>query len=169
MVLRLDAAPDTIERVRNTAAAVDPRASVMEMHAVAEDTKFGAIRRGLYIGLVATLLLIGASLLVSTVEQLNERRRLLAVLVAFGTRRSTLARSVLWQTAVPVVLGLGLAAVVGTGLGAALLKLVDAPVHVNWADIAGICGTGGGVVVLVTALSLPVLWRLMRPEGLRTE
>ena len=51
--------------------------------------------------------LIGFSLLLTALEQLRERRRLLAVLVAFGTRRSTLSWSVLWQSAVPVALGLG--------------------------------------------------------------
>jgi hypothetical protein len=30
-------------------------------------------------------------------------------------------------------------------------------------------GAGAGVVLSVTALSLPPLWRLMRPDGLRTE
>ena len=30
-------------------------------------------------------------------------------------------------------------------------------------------GIGGGVILLVTLLSLPPLWRMMRPDGLRTE
>ncbi len=30
-------------------------------------------------------------------------------------------------------------------------------------------GAGGALIVLVTLLSLPLLWRLMRPDGLRTE
>lgn len=30
-------------------------------------------------------------------------------------------------------------------------------------------GAGGALIALVTLLSLPPLWRLMRPEGLRTE
>lgn len=35
--------------------------------------------------------------IVVSLEQLRERRRVLAVLVAFGTRRTTLATSVLWR------------------------------------------------------------------------
>jgi hypothetical protein len=35
--------------------------------------------------------------------------------------------------------------------------------------MAGIAGAGAAVVLLVTALSLPALWRLMRPDGLRAE
>jgi hypothetical protein len=41
---------------------------------------------------VVILLLIGASLLITVLEQLRDRRRLLAILVAFGTRRSTIAQ-----------------------------------------------------------------------------
>jgi hypothetical protein len=47
-----------------------------------------------------------------------------------------------------------------------LLEIVSEPVYV---DVAAIAGAGAGVVVLVTVLTLPALWRLMRPEGLRTE
>ena len=58
------------------------------------------------IGASIVIGLIGLSLLLTALEQVRERRHLLAVLVAFGTRRSTLGWSVLWQSAVPVALGL---------------------------------------------------------------
>jgi hypothetical protein len=50
-----------------------------------------------------------------------------------------------------------------------LLRIVGTPVRVSWADVAVMAGVGVLVVLLVTAASLPVLWRTMRPEGLRTE
>ena len=81
-------------------------------------------QRGLSIGAVVVLLLIGASLLVTLLEQLRDRRRLLAILVAFGTRRSTIAWSILWQAAVPILLGLALAVIAGITLGAVLLQMV---------------------------------------------
>ncbi|MFD5181477.1 FtsX-like permease family protein [Streptomyces sp. NPDC058372] len=56
--------------------------------------------------------------LVSMIEQLRERRRVLAALAAFGTRRRTPAWSVLWRTAIPVTLGIALAVGGGLGLGA---------------------------------------------------
>ncbi|MDH6123921.1 hypothetical protein [Kitasatospora sp. GP82] len=43
------------------------------------------------------------------------------------------------------------------------------PQSLDWASIAGFCPVGGGVVLLVTAASLPSLWRMMRADGLRTE
>lgn len=161
--------PDAVDLVRNTAAKVNPLTTVDALHEVREDNRFASVRKGLYIGAAAVLLLIGASLLVSVLEQLRDRRKLLAALTAFGTRRSTMSWSVLWQTAVPVALGLVLATGVGLGLGSVLLDMVGHPVTVNWAAVAAMAGIGGGVVVLVTLLSLPPLWRLMRPEGLRTE
>jgi len=102
-------------------------------------------------------------------EQLRERRRLLAALVAFGTRRRTLGASLLWQTAIPMLLGLGLAVLTGGLLGAVLLRLVQQPVRLDWGAVATMTGLSAGVVLLVTALSLPLLWRLLRPGGLRTE
>lgn len=65
--------------------------------------------------------------------------------------------------------GLGLSTFAGIGLGALLLAISDEPIRLGLANIAGISGIAAVVVLLVTALSLPVLWRLMRPDGLRTE
>ena len=57
----------------------------------------------------------------------------------------------------------------GIALGAVLLRILGSGVQVAWADVATMAGVGAAVVLLVTAASLPVLWRTMRPEGLRTE
>ncbi|WP_329109281.1 hypothetical protein OG792_11155 [Micromonospora sp. NBC_01699] len=163
------AVPGAVEHVRNASAGISPLMNIWPLRATTEDSSFRDIRRGLFAGVVAVLLLIGASLLVTTLEQLRERRRLLAVLVAFGTRRATMSWSVLLQTAIPVLLGLALAAVLGTGLGAVLQRMVQRPVRLDWPSLLQLCGVAAGVVLLVTVLSLPVLWRLMRPDGLRTE
>lgn len=130
---------------------------------------FENIRTGLSIGASCVLMLIGASLLISQIEQLRERKKLLSVLVAFGTRRRTLAWSVLWQAAVPIALGLVLAVIVGLGLGAVLLTMTRESIRVDWDSLWAMTGIAAGVVFLVTALSMPALFRLMRPEGLRTE
>ncbi|MFD9796310.1 ABC transporter permease [Streptomyces sp. NPDC059070] len=161
--------PHVTDRVLNAAWADDPYTTARALNDSKTAVKFAGVRRGLYIGAAAVLMLIGTSLLVSMLEQLRERRKLLSSLVAFGTRRATLSWSILWQTAVPVALGLVLATGVGLGLGAVLLRMVGRGVHVDWPSVAGMVGIGGGVVLLVTALSLPPLWRLMRPDGLRTE
>ncbi|MFF5020018.1 ABC transporter permease [Streptomyces sp. NPDC001165] len=164
-----ESVPDVHEYVRNTAARVDPLASTIVWASTEKSTKFTSIRTGLLVGATCVLALIGASLLVSQLEQLRERKMLLSALVAFGTRRRTLSLSVLWQTAIPIALGLLLASTVGLTLGAVLLKMVGATVGVDWASVLTMSGIGATVVLVVTLLSLPPLWRLMRPEGLRTE
>jgi hypothetical protein len=160
---------DAIERVRNAAASLDPRVDVQELHRTRTDGQFAQLRRAMLIGASIVIGLIGLSLLLTALEQLRERRRLLAVLVAFGTRRSTLSWSVLWQSAVPVALGIGIAVLTGIGLGSVLLRVLGSAVRISWSDVAAMAAVGVIVVLLVTAASLPVLWRTMRAEGLRTE
>lgn len=168
--VRLDpAVPDAADRVRNTAAEVDPLTEVWNWTSTETSNEYASIRTGLFVGASGVLFLIGASLLVSQLEQLRERKKLLSALVAFGTRRRTLSLSVLWQTAIPIALGLALASAVGLTLGAVLLKMSNAPVRVDWPSVLAMTGIGAGVVLVVTVLSLPPLLRLMRPEGLRTE
>ncbi|WP_406007001.1 ABC transporter permease [Streptomyces sp. NBC_00637] len=164
-----ESVPDAYEYARNTAFRVDPLSGPMMWASTEQDTKFTTIRTGLLVGSALVLLLIGASLLVSQLEQLRERRKLLSSLVAFGTRRRTLGLSVLWQTAIPIALGLLLAMAVGLTLGAILLKMTDTPVGVDWTSVLSMAGCGAGVVLLVTLLSLPPLLKLLRPDGLRTE
>ncbi|WP_328432056.1 ABC transporter permease [Streptomyces sp. NBC_00453] len=160
---------DADEYARNTAARMDPLADVFNLTSSKQSLQFQSIRTGLFVGATCVLVLIGASLLVSQLEQLRERKKLLSSLVAFGTRRRTLSLSVLWQTAIPIALGLLLASVVGLTLGTVLLRMTGDTVTVDWASVLSMTGIGAGVVLGVTLLSLPPLLRLMRPDGLRTE
>ncbi|MEU1530753.1 ABC transporter permease [Streptomyces fagopyri] len=170
LYLKLDqSVPDVKEFVRNTAASVSPLSQPMVWASSEQSRKFTSIRTGLFGGATCVLFLIGASLLVSQLEQLRERKKLLSALVAFGTRRRTLSLSVLWQTAIPIALGLLLASAVGLTLGVVLLKMTATAVSVDWWSVLAMTGIGAGVVVAVTLFSLPALLRLMRPDGLRTE
>ncbi|MFC5169421.1 ABC transporter permease [Streptomyces mutomycini] len=159
---------DAAEYVRNTAAGIDPGMRVATLHSVERDRQYASVQTGLRFGAAATLLLIAASMLVSQLEQLRERKRLLSVLVAFGTRRVTLGWSVLWQTAVPVAVGLLVAITGGLGLGAVMTWMLAKTVT-RWWLFLPMAGAGAALVAAVTLLSLPLLWRLMRPDGLRTE
>ncbi|MEU2455142.1 ABC transporter permease [Streptomyces sp. NPDC012765] len=164
-----ESGPDALDRARTAVFKADPFVTAMTLRDSKEAAGFSSIRTGLFFGALAVLVLIGGSLLVSQLEQLRERRRLLSSLVAFGTKRSTLSLSVLWQTAVPIALGLVLATGVGVGLGAVLMTMAATPVRIDWASVLGMTAAGSGVVIVVTLLSLPPLLRLMRPDGLRTE
>ncbi len=164
-----ESVPDVTEHLRNAVAGFGPVLTTWDEGPQEVGSRYDSIRRALYAGSVAVLLLIGGSLVISTVEQLRERRRLLSVLVAFGTRRRTLAASVLWQTALPVALGLALAVAGGFGLSTMLLSLVSRSFAVDWEVVGALTGLGAGIVFGATLLSLPPLWRMMRPSGLRTE
>ncbi|MGW0859449.1 FtsX-like permease family protein [Streptomyces sp. NPDC002690] len=163
-----ESVPDVSEFVRNAAAVIDPSMRVVALNSTERDGRYASIQTALKVGGTATLLLMAASMLVQQLEQLRERKRLLSVLVAFGTRRSTLGWSVLWQTAIPVAVGLVVAVAGGLALGWGLSWMTAKPVS-DWSLFLPMAGAGAGVVLLVTLLSLPVLWRLMRPDGLRTE
>ncbi|MBB1244748.1 ABC transporter permease [Streptomyces durbertensis] len=168
-MLRTDPADrDTVEHIRNLAPVTDRGFQAYELVSTTNSDEFNGIRNALFIGAVVILLLIGASMIVSTIEQLRERKRQLSVLVAFGTKRSTLGMSVLWQTAIPVVLGLVIATGGGIGLGVLLLRMVDESAT-DWFAFLPLVGAGLLMIALVTVASLPSLWRMMRPDGLRTE
>ncbi|MFI7408523.1 ABC transporter permease [Streptomyces sp. NPDC049627] len=160
---------DAPDHARNTAHRIGLTDDPAMLVSSKTDDTYASIRTFLFVGAACVLALIGASLLVAQLEQLRERRRLLSSLIAFGTRRRTLCLSVLWQTAIPIGLGLTLATAIGMTLGAALLKMTDKPVGVDWTSVLSMTGAAAAVVLLVTVLSLPPLLRLMRPDGLRTE
>ncbi|RSS82144.1 ABC transporter permease [Streptomyces sp. WAC06614] len=168
-VMTADPDGDGLERARTAAFKASPLSTAMTLKQTTWDPGYSTVRIGLFFGATAVLMLIGVSLLVSQLEQLRERRKLLSSLVAFGTRRSTLSLSVLWQTALPVGVGMALAALFGVGLGVVLMRAAAARVQVDWAPVLALTGVGAGVVALVTVLSLPPLLRMVRPDGLRTE
>ncbi|MET9432630.1 FtsX-like permease family protein [Streptomyces sp. NPDC006551] len=168
-MVRIDpAVPDAPEYVRNTAASIDPLMWVGTLQNFERDQQFSSVRTGILVGATATMILVAASLLVTTLEQLRDRKRLLSSLVAFGTPRTTLSWSVLWQTALPITLGLALAVAGGLGLGLVLLKMIDKRVE-DWAVFLPVTGVGAALILAVTLLSMPALWRVMRADGLRTE
>ena len=160
---------DIQDRLRTTAARLDPSFTVDFPTQAKGDMALDGTRRGLLAGVTAVLLLIAASMLLGALEQLRDRKRVLAVLVTFGTPRRTLSRSILWQTALPVAMGLLVATVVGTTLGSALLGLIGRTAVYDWSSMLAIAGIGAAASVAVTLLTLPTLWRSSYPENLRYE
>jgi hypothetical protein len=157
-------------RLRDRAAQFAPLAQVTDVGSEGSQVHtLGELRRTLVAGAVVVLLMIGASLLVVAGEGLRERRRALAVLSAFGARRATVAWATMWQAAIPVALGLVLAVGLGLGLGVMLTAVVQITPSFDWGAIALMLAAGAGVIVGVTALTLPTLARLMRPDALRVE
>jgi hypothetical protein len=118
-------------------------------------------------GSLITLLLAGASLLVPALEQVRARRRPLAVLTASGVPRSTLAWSLLWQNAIPLLLAMVVAVATGAGLG--VLRVLAQPVALDFAGMGVLAGASVLLVLLVTVPTLPALRRATGALGPRTE
>ncbi|WP_433796105.1 FtsX-like permease family protein [Actinoplanes sp. CA-252034] len=169
-LIRLDPAdPDAVERVRNTMTRLAPAAPVQLFGDDRIGDQFAGARQVAQGCAVLLLLFIGASMLVNVTEQLRERRRLLAVLAAFGTRRRTLSASVLYQIAIPASVGLLLAVAVGSGLSAVLLAATRAPVVVDWPAITLMAAAVAVMIMAVTGAGLPLLFRLSQVRELRSE
>lgn len=161
--------PRAMEEVRTAVRDVSPLGRTVVNRVVDGHEVIAPIRALLTAAVSMSLAVIGLGLLISTVEQLRESRRPLAVLAASGVRRRTLAASVLYQAAIPLATGLAVAAAVGTVLGGLLLRVIDYPVEFDPVAIAATTGVAAAVVLAVTLLSLPALARLVRPDNLRAE
>jgi len=161
--------PGARDNAITTIARIDPLAGIPSDPTTIGNHVLQQLQNVLFAGATAVLLVIGGSLLVAVAEQLRERRRVLAVLSAFGTRPSTIAWSVLWQNALPVALGLALAVVIGVGLGDVLMRIIGLQASFDWGAIALLTAAAALVVAAVTGVTLPIVWRQMRPEALRVE
>jgi predicted lysophospholipase L1 biosynthesis ABC-type transport system permease subunit len=164
--------PDLVERLRNAVAPFGWRAAVETGGGVPPDQterQYRTIRTGLLLGALVTLLLAGASLLALAVEQVMERRRQVAVLSASGVPRSVLARSVLWQNALPMALAVPVAVLTGVALSRLLLRLIGRSPAVDWAGIGVLVMASAALVLAATALTLPALRRASQPTELRAE
>jgi predicted lysophospholipase L1 biosynthesis ABC-type transport system permease subunit len=163
--------PDVIERLYNAVAPARWRATVNNLTVDRSGAVelFLTIRNALLGGSLFTLLLAGVSMLVLALEQVGERRRPFAALVATGVPTRILARSLLWQNLVPVLLAVGVAVVAGTGLAALVFRLTGEPFQMDWLLVALYSGIAAALVLLVTALTLPTLRSATRLAALRSE
>lgn len=160
------------EKMRDIADArfTDP---VVASPGRASEELFGqpAIRYGGLLSGMLVVLLVGSSLLVNAIEQIQESARPMAVLGAVGVRRTTVMWSVFLQNAVPLALALALAVPSGVLLGALMSWYATASLIAVQVDPAGLGLVVGVIAVLslvVTALTAPTVSRALHPEGLRT-
>lgn len=171
--LRPDASWKALERVRNTAAAHLELSTADRVRSAPDDSlprTFRLISYGLLLGTMLAFVLIGCGLFVTAAEQIQERRRPMAVLAAVGTRRRTLAASALLQNAVPMLAAVLVSVVSGLVLGALAVTVIEIDQLVfDPLGLLGLLGIAAGAVLVVTALTLPALRRAMHPDGLHTE
>lgn len=166
----------TNELSDRVAAAVRPLAWDTTVHTNsvqaydARDARVSETLRNILLGASLFVLAVAAlNLLMLSVEQITERRRPLAALSAAGVPISMLARASLWQTAVPVLIGVVLAVTAGIGLTAPILRLADMPMVLDATMIGGLAAGAVGAVLLVTLLTLPLLRQVTKLDALRAE
>ncbi|MEU4802332.1 FtsX-like permease family protein [Actinosynnema sp. NPDC023587] len=126
---------------------------------------FTSLRGGVIGGSVLLTLLAVVGL--AAVDQVWERRRHTAVLTANGVPRRVLAAAAVWQSVIPIALGIGLA--VPVGLGTAWLVVPAERFRVDWVELVTTVGMAAFVVLAVSLCTLPALNHAIRPESLRTE
>jgi hypothetical protein len=174
LLVATDGRAATVERVRSALAGLP---SYVPPLTASEARKRGAApgdayERAALLAIVLVVLVGGLSLAVTTVDGLRERRQAHAALVAMGTPVRVLRRSVLLQTALPLLLNVGLAVAV-TAFGSALYlrlgAIGDDVLPLPWTGYGAIAGAAVLASLLVTAATLPFLRAAARPEALRTE
>jgi hypothetical protein len=170
--IRYDPDGDAVERIRNAAAPLrwhGTLATADNVFVVGDRHLYQSIRRGLLAASLLTLVLAAATLLVAAVDQVRQRRWPLAALAASGVPRATLARSVLWQNAIPVAVAVAIADLTGVVLAGLVLPVVGVDAVVDWRGVAVYSAAAVLAVGLVTLLTLPAVRQATRPTALRSE
>jgi hypothetical protein len=170
-----DGDPDTIERIRNVligpnAPSVRPRGGIEDY----ADEVGVLVDAGVTFGVAITFAIAAATLLVTAVDSVGERRRSLATLSAVGTPRSVLRRALAVETALPmlsgVVLGLA-AAIIGTWMvfrGITAYEGMNA-IPLPWRSLTYVPVFAVVATLVATLATFPSLGRAIRPDSLRTE
>jgi FtsX-like permease family len=161
----------------NVARAVNPlawnaevnKSDYLDDYRARDQQMIESFRAVLLTASLFVLAVAAMSLLMLSIEQISERRRPLAALSAAGVPIGVLARGSLWQTAVPVVVGVVLAVAAGLGLTAPILRLADWPVIIDVPVLLALAGATVAAVLLVTGLTMPLLRQVTRLDTLRSE
>ena len=172
-----DGDPATLERIRNVlhgpdAPSVRPRGDVSDY---ADDVGV-LVDAGVTFGIAITFAIAAATLLVTAVDAVGERRRSLATLSAVGTPAGVLRWALAIETALPMLCGvvLGLAGALGgtwmvlKGVTAYEGGIDEVPM-IQWRSLGFVVVFAIVATVVATIATFPSLGRAIRPDSLRTE
>lgn len=170
-VVHTDGRASTLEEVRNSLAWVGTAETVEDLRAGAPPsaTAAGKLSSGAELLSLLVVLITAASLLVSTVDAMLERRRPLAALSAIGASPGLLRRSLLTQVGVPLLGALALGVVVSVILVVLIFRLLRVPLFLPLVQLGQIVLAAGVAVMLVTLIALPWTRVSRRPDLLRAE
>ncbi len=162
---------DNVARALNSLAwnAAVSKSDYLDDFAARDQRMVESFRSVLITASLFVLAVAAMSLLMLSIEQISERRRPLAALSAAGVPIGVLARGSLWQTAIPVVVGVVLAVAAGLGLTAPILRLADRSMIIDVPALLALAGATVAAVLLVTGLTMPLLRQVTRLDTLRSE
>lgn len=170
-----DADTGTIEAVRAALGLVRtpfPPLTAEEATVIARSATDGYARAAM-IGLAVVVLVGGLSLAVTTADSQRERRSAHAALAAMGAPVRVLRRTVLLQTATPLLLTVAVAVAVSAAASELYLSIGssdDAPASaLPWADYGLIAASAVVASLLATWAALPFVKGAAHPDALRTE
>jgi cell division protein FtsX len=171
-----DGDPATLERIRNSlrgphAPVVRPRGEVEDY----ADEVGGLVDAAVTMGIAITFLIAAATMLVTAVDAVGERRRSLATLAAVGVPSGVLRRALAIETSLPmlsgVVLGLA-AAILGTWMVFKGVTAFEGGIEmptIQWRSLRFVVVFAAVATFVATIATFPSLGRAIRPESLRTE
>lgn len=170
-LLLTDGQAATLERVRNSAAALGSGASVRTLQQAREsaDRTNRQVTSLLDLGVLVAMGIALANLLVVSIDHVQERRIPVAVLAATGIPLAILRRSVAVEIGLPVAAGVLLAVGLAVAVAGVFGAIVDQPMRIPLAQLGALAALTVATVAIVTALTFPALARAARPETLRVE
>jgi FtsX-like permease family protein len=170
-LLMTDGQAATVERVRNSVAALGQGASAktLQQARAGVDRTNRQITSLLDLGVLVAMGIALANLLVVSIDHVQERRRPVAVLAATGIPLAVLRRSVAVEIGLPVAAGVLLAVGLAVAVAGVFGAIVDQPMRIPLAQLGALAALTVATVAIVTALTFPALARAARPETLRVE
>lgn len=174
VVVATDGAPATREAVRAAVGARHTPFAALTAEETLEKSRAAAngYTGGAMIVVIIAILVGGVSLAVATADGVRERRRAHSALTAIGAEPRVLRRSVMLQTAVPLLLVVALAVVITAATSWLYLRISAAETAtppLPWDGYAAIGGAALLACLLATAATLPFVRASIRPDALRAE
>lgn len=170
-----DDVPATVERIRN--ALHGPSAPRVSRRGELEDYTDGVpalVGGAVTLGLLITFSIAAATLLITTVDAVGERRRSLAALAAAGASRGVLRRALVVETALPMLAGVALG--IGSAIAGTWMVFMAVTAYeqgerppIYWRSLGVVLTFAAASTIVATIATFPSLGRAIRPESLRTE
>jgi hypothetical protein len=171
-IIANDGSEGTLERVRNALAwrayEVETVGALGQSVSSSSREETALIRAAEAVAILM-LMVTAASLLVSTVDGMMERRRPIAVLSALGVPAKVIRRSVMLQIVLPLCIALALGIAVALVVTTLVFRIYKEPLLLPLRSLTLTATAVGAAVMIVTASALPWVRVTRRPELLRAE